>query len=285
MPWDAAGKWIPEDDSVVTRLNGLLSSDSPYIQTARAAGTRTAHRRGLLNSSIAAGAAESAAIAAGAPLASQDAQQTFQRNQAVLEGGITLDNQTKLNTQQNAAALEQQAADFAGRGGLMAQEAEFTRQRDILIAQGATEAQLREFDQRTKEQTSLLASQERQQALAADTNILQSQIAANSQLSSTYLQAFSTLASDPNIPAETRNAYIAEFQRVIAQGQALIGATASVPLNWGGGAPAPTGGTQGLPTPVGGSPVPTGATYQAGVGWTGGNPSPSQFRNAMEAYR
>lgn len=268
MPWDASGRWIPEDDSVVTRLNGLLGSDSAYMQTARAAGQRTASRRGLLNSSIAAGAAESAAIAAGAPLASQDAQQTFQRNQATLEGNITLDNQTQLNEQQNAAALEQQAADFTGRGGLMAQEAEFTRQRDILIAQGATEAQLREFDQRTQEQTALLASQERQQLLAADTNILQSQIAANSQLSSTYLSAFSTLASDPNIPASTRNAYIAEFQRILTQGQALIGATQGVPLNWGG-TPAPTGGS-GLPAPTGGASVPTGSVYQAGVGWTGG---------------
>lgn len=271
MPWDASGRWIPEDDSVVTRLNGLLSSDSAYMQTARAAGTRTASRRGLLNSSIAAGAAESAAIAAGAPLASQDAQQTFQRNQATLEGNITLDNQTELNEQQNAAALEQQAADFEGRGGLMAQEAEFTRQRDVLIAQGATEAQLREFDQRTQEQTALLASQERQQLLAADTNILQSQIAANSQLSSTYLSAFSTLASDPNIPAATRNAYIAEFQRILTQGQALIHTTSSVPLNWGGNpAPAPTGGGSALPTPTGGASVPTGSVYQAGVGWTGG---------------
>lgn len=265
MTWDAAGKWIPEDDSVVTRLNGLLASDSTYMQTARAAGTRTASRRGLLNSSIAAGAAESAAIAAGAPLASQDAQQTFQRNQATLEGGITLDNQTKLNTQQNVAALEQQSADFAGRGTLMSQEAEFTRQRDELIASGATAAQLREFTQRTAEQTAQLSSAERQQLLAADTNILQSQIAANSQLSSTYLSAFSQLANDPNIPAATRNAYIAEFQRVITQGQALIGATASVPLNWG----APPSGSQGLPTPVPGSPIPTGAVYQNGS-WSGG---------------
>ena len=65
MPFDASGRWIPEDDSVVPRLNAMLDSNSTYMQTARAAGTRTAGRRGLLNSSIAAGAAESAAIAAG----------------------------------------------------------------------------------------------------------------------------------------------------------------------------------------------------------------------------
>ena len=266
MPWDAAGKWIPEDDSVVTRLNGLLDSNSSYIQTARAAGTRTASRRGLLNSSIAAGAAESAAIAAGAPLASQDAQQTFQRNQAVLEGGINLSNTTTVNNQQNAAAAAAQAADFTGRSGLMSQEAEFTRQRDLLVAQGATEAQLREFTQRTAEQTAQLSSAERQQLLAADTNILQSQIAANSQLSSQYLQAFSTLASDPNIPANVRNAYIAEFQRVMTQGQNLINVVGTTPVNWGG---TPTSPPQTNPTPIGTPiPAPTGPAPLPNYGGT-----------------
>lgn len=249
MPWDAQGRWIPEDDSTASRLTGLLSSDSKYIQTARAAGARTAGRRGLLNSSIASGAAESAAIAAAAPIASQDASQTFQRNQAVLEGGINLDTQTKLqeqqfagqrglNEQQNTAAQELQRIQDAA-----------AKERQQLEIEGATASQLREFDQRTAEQTrnieaeaarttEQLSSQERQQLLASDTNILQSQIAANSQLSGQYLQAFSSLANDPNIPADVRNRYIAEFQRVMQQGQQLIAVVRNTPLTWGGGATA-----------------------------------------------
>ncbi len=228
MPWDATGRWIPEDDSVIPRLTGLLASDSKYIQTARAAGTRTAQRRGLLNSSIAAGAAESAAIAAGAPLASQDAQQVAQKNQAVLEGGINLTNQKEI-----------QAADFAGRSGLLGQEAGFTRERDLLLQQGATEQQIREFDQRTKEQTANLSSSERVALLGSDTDLRQTQIAANSQLSGNYLSAFSTLAGDPNIPADVRNAYITEFQRVLTQGQTLIKAIEPKQLDWGTAPTAP----------------------------------------------
>jgi hypothetical protein len=249
MPWTADGRWVPENDSVAANLTGLLASDSKYIRQARAGGQRTAARRGLLNTSIAAGAAESGAIAAAAPIASQDASQTFQRNQAVLEGNINLDTQTKLqdqqiagqkelNTQQNQAAQElQRIQDTAAKERLQLQES------------GATERQLAEFDQRTAEQvrgieadaarqTQQLSSQERQAQLGADTNLLQSQIGANSNLTGQYLSAFSQLASNPEIPAETRNAYIREFQRVLTQGQALIGAVQSVPLNWGAGATA-----------------------------------------------
>lgn len=55
------------------RLNGLLASNSPYMDQARRSGLNTANDRGLLNSSIAAGNSMSAAIAAGMPIAQADA--------------------------------------------------------------------------------------------------------------------------------------------------------------------------------------------------------------------
>lgn len=56
------------------RLTGLLSEDSPYIRQARSRAERMANRRGLQNSSIAAGAGEEAAIASALPIAQGDAQ-------------------------------------------------------------------------------------------------------------------------------------------------------------------------------------------------------------------
>jgi hypothetical protein len=269
MPWTADGKWIPEDDSVAARLTGLLANGGTYLNTARAAGVRTAARRGLLNSSIAAGSGESAAIAAAAPIASQDSQQIFQRNQAVLEGGINLNNQTTLQAQQISGQKDLNSQQYGFQTNLNAQQntaqmdrdrfaADAQMQRDKFAQEGATEQQLREFDQRTAEQvrnldaealktTQTLSSNERTAAMSADTNVLQTQIQANSQLSSQYLNAFSNLASDPNIPADVRNSYIAEFRRVMEQGQALIGAVQKVPLSWGGGATATTPTT---PTPA-----------------------------------
>lgn len=63
----------PEDNRTVEqRLNGLLAGDSDYIKMARAAGLKTANARGLLNSSMAAGAAQGAAIERALPIAQAD---------------------------------------------------------------------------------------------------------------------------------------------------------------------------------------------------------------------
>lgn len=59
--------------TVEDRLNGILSADSDYIKRARAEGMAVSNRRGLLNSSMAAGAAQGAAIDRALPIAQQDA--------------------------------------------------------------------------------------------------------------------------------------------------------------------------------------------------------------------
>lgn len=64
---------ITAKETVAGQLNDLLSQDSRYIQSARNAGMQTANARGLINSSLAAGTAEKAAIDAAAPIATSDA--------------------------------------------------------------------------------------------------------------------------------------------------------------------------------------------------------------------
>lgn len=56
---------------VMGSLESILGSNSPYIQNARRRGMETAATRGGINSSIAAGSAERAAIDAAQPLVSQ----------------------------------------------------------------------------------------------------------------------------------------------------------------------------------------------------------------------
>jgi hypothetical protein len=63
----------PQTDTVRGQITGLLSKDSPYMQRARARGLSHANARGLLNSSMAGGAAHAAAIDAALPIAQQDA--------------------------------------------------------------------------------------------------------------------------------------------------------------------------------------------------------------------
>lgn len=67
----ATGGNIP---GVSGRMERLLASDSPYLERARTRGLQFANRRGLANSSIAAGATEGAAIEAALPIATADAE-------------------------------------------------------------------------------------------------------------------------------------------------------------------------------------------------------------------
>ena len=60
-------------DTVSGQMTGLLNQNSPYMQAATAGAMRTANNRGLLNSSIAAGEGQKAAIESSMPIAQQDA--------------------------------------------------------------------------------------------------------------------------------------------------------------------------------------------------------------------
>jgi hypothetical protein len=93
-----------------TRISALLASDNPYMRNAQQRGLEVAGRRGLLNSSMAAGSAQRSAIEAAAPLALQEA--------GVFEGAAS-DNQQYLN-QLALAAQERSTAEENRRAALAA---------------------------------------------------------------------------------------------------------------------------------------------------------------------
>lgn len=97
MAYDPSGAWTPEDDSVSKQVKDLTDAGSPLIDSARTGAMKTANQRGLLNSSMAAGAGEQAVINSVTPIASQNASQIAQKNLNAQQFG----EQTKLNTQQN----------------------------------------------------------------------------------------------------------------------------------------------------------------------------------------
>ena len=71
---DQATAGIDESKATVSgQMTGLLNQNSPYMQAATAGAMRTANQRGLLNSSIAAGEGQKAAIESSMPIAQQDA--------------------------------------------------------------------------------------------------------------------------------------------------------------------------------------------------------------------
>lgn len=71
-------------------LNTLLSSNSPYIENARRRGLEQANARGMLNSSIAAGSSQRAAIESAMPILNQIMGLTGQREQ---QANTSLENQ------------------------------------------------------------------------------------------------------------------------------------------------------------------------------------------------
>lgn len=64
---------VTPSETVSSQLMNLIKADSPYIQSARNKGMEAANERGLINSGLAAGISERAAIDASLPIAQQDA--------------------------------------------------------------------------------------------------------------------------------------------------------------------------------------------------------------------
>lgn len=94
-------------DTVSGQLTTLLDKNSPYIQQARNMAARQANSRGLINSSIAAGAGEEAAINAALPIAQQDATTYLNQGQT----NQAAENRFKENDQafgMNKATKEQE---------------------------------------------------------------------------------------------------------------------------------------------------------------------------------
>lgn len=72
--FDPTTREVQDEELVSEQLTDLLDSDNAFIQNARQRGREAAQDRGALSSSIFAGSSERAAIEAGLPIASADAQ-------------------------------------------------------------------------------------------------------------------------------------------------------------------------------------------------------------------
>lgn len=117
---EAALQQVDQDQLMSEQMNRLLASDSPYLARARQEGQNAASRRGLMNSSIMAGASMGSAIDRASPIAQFDASRygdVANRNQAE-------QNQTNRQNAQIAAQLN--AAQAQGAGGI--QQANLQRQ-------------------------------------------------------------------------------------------------------------------------------------------------------------
>src|SRR3990167_3249892 len=171
----------PITGTVAGQMDTLLSKESPYITRARTSAAQIANSRGLLNSSMAAGAGEAAAIDAALPSAGQAANifnTTRLTNQAATNRGFEFtagsQNQGALTAFQANKALESQR--LSGTQALEQISAGGTQTRLNIGAQTAGSQQL----------------QQQQATLQAGT-IIPAQTAAQSQLMLQEFQQQNTL--------------------------------------------------------------------------------------------
>ena len=78
---------VTGNELVQNQMQGLMNRGGAYMQNAARRGLETANRRGLLNSSIAAGSAERSSLEAAMPIAQADAQ-TYGRTQSENMGAL-----------------------------------------------------------------------------------------------------------------------------------------------------------------------------------------------------
>lgn len=192
----------PEGELASSQLNKITSQDSPLIKRARQEGLVTANRRGLLNSSIAAGAAEGAIVDRATPLAQQNAQ--------------ILQNQRLTNQADTNRAGEFNATQANERDRLQAQL-------DTAVSQGNAELanQIRirqgEFQQQVNLENAAAQNRSREQVLAINAD-LNKQFLANTgaidlaTIQGRYEQLISSNATAGNLYA----AYFGSIAQVMA---------------------------------------------------------------------
>jgi hypothetical protein len=248
------------------QLQGLLSSDSPYIQGAVAAGQRQAGSTGQLNGSMAAGSAENAAIAAGLPIAQANAQQLASiananqtaANQYTGEN-IAADAQVnaatagntgwatvqsaQINAATQAAAQKQQAAQFSqsqaqqyGEFGQMqglqyAQLGQQGTQFNQQLAQSGQEFNVSQANQMTQFGQNMAYQQK---ALETSTGLQAYGISANMSLASINagVQMQSAVLSNPNLTADQRTAALATVNSQIQNYQSQVAAIPAYIPGW-----------------------------------------------------
>lgn len=136
MP-DIEGVETSESQTSAGRLNQMLQSDSPLMQQAATQGEQAANRRGLLNSSMAAGAAQGAMIDRAQRFALQDSNNLMQNarqdaaaqnEQTMLQSGTLADSFLQNQQFHQQGALQQQ--DYDIRSGLQEQQSGLQAQRD-----------------------------------------------------------------------------------------------------------------------------------------------------------
>ncbi len=282
--------------SVADQLDRNLRSDSTLMRRADTIGRQIGNRRGVLNSSITAGAAMNAAYDAALPVAQQDASQAFQSEQAAAQFGYA----GQLSAQEAQQRLNEAAAAFGYTSQLSEQEAaqrlteiQTSFQNEGLLSQQQFQQNMALSDQEFEQQMGLsrqdyqqqldlqerrigseyelamLDAETRQTLLTMESN-MQTQLAemnidAESRQQMTamitsmhelYQESLRSTLSNPDISAEDRNALLQSAGDLLILQTAMIEDLYGVELDWVDTSYIPTTSTDGSGDTGGTAPSP-----------------------------
>lgn len=207
---------VDPNSLVSNELQGLLGSQSPYIQQAVAQSQAQSAGRGLLNSSIAGGAGENAAIAASEPIAAANAQEyatvgADNQQAAVAIKGANIQKSATIGaaniqaTEQKYQADQQFQEYGMGLGEQYAQLGQQGQQFNQQLQQSAT--------QFTQSQNTAIAQFQAQQSFAQYQVGLQTQM----QNQQNYATMFSNIMMSPNMTADERSSALGNAQSFFQQ--------------------------------------------------------------------
>ena len=206
-----------ERGTVAGQMRGLLAENSPYLQVARTGALQTAAGRGLLNSSIAAGAGEEAAIKQALPIAQQDAQ-TYadigKQNAKTISDSL-------LNLQVGQLEHQKSLANAKITGALTTQEAAKQFETQRISEAGQLQRQEIENAMKAVLQDDQLESAERQQL---------SQVVGS--MGNEALGAVERILRDTNIEAGAKQAAIDAVMSNYRANASTAGAVFGLNLKW-----------------------------------------------------
>jgi hypothetical protein len=118
---------LTDNEYVSKNLNGLLNENGQYIQQARQQAVGQANSRGALNSSIAAGNAQGAAIQSALPIAAGDASNALSLQESNLNNlskseTANIGANAEMSSAAAAAGASMYSADANNRGALLRQQ-------------------------------------------------------------------------------------------------------------------------------------------------------------------
>lgn len=252
--YDPALRNVDPNQTVSGQLNKVLASDSPLMTQARQQTVEQANARGLQNSSMAAGAGESAAIGAALPIATADANVYGQTAQQNVEAKNTA-SQFGAGAKNRAGEVSAAAVNTAqtikqqqvAQTGLIEAQTKGSSQ---LSAQTAAQAQAQE-KLRGEIETGLQTLRGTQSKDLANIEANYKQLMqANSSAASLFnesMQQIATILRDPNTSAEQKSSAVTGITTLLNSALAVAGSISNLDLtkllNFGGTTPVPAGTT------------------------------------------